>query len=294
MRNHGKPHVLATLWGLMVIALALGVTHAEPAVFDTLGGPLPRLVKAGVRPYLVVSDIEVPAGRMVTIEPGAVFLFKNFTGFHIQGRLVAQGNRLKPIVFTSEFDSRYNSASTLSANPYDWNGVYLHSDALGSTLAHTQILYSVYGLISETKFIRIEQGVFRDNGKSDVVIEKVAAMVSGQSYSYILSTTDATVDGVPVRLLRDPMAPRRAAYRYAGLLMFLAGTGVGVWQINEYRGAQKHLSELSQESFGNLFPHENIDWLKARDRRNFTIAGAGGGALLAVVGAVGFFWSFTF
>lgn len=278
----------------MVVMLALGGAQAAPAAFDTLGGPLPRLVKAGVRPYLVVSDIEVPAGRMVTIEPGAVFLFKNFTGLHIQGRLIAQGNRLKPIVFTSEFDSRFNTASTLSANPFDWNGVYLHSDALGTTLAHTQILYSVYGLISETKFIRIEQGVFRDNGKSDVVIEKVAQMVSEPSYSYILSTTDATVDGVPVRLLRDPMAPRRAAYRYAGLLMFLAGTGVGVWQLYEYQGAQQHLSELSQESFDNLHPYKSKDWLDARDRRNMTIAGAGGGALLAAVGAVGFFWSFTF
>jgi hypothetical protein len=119
-------------------------------------------------------------------------------------------------------------------------------------------------------------------------------MVSEPSYSYILSTADATVDGIPIQLLRDPMAPRRTAYRYAGLLMFLAGTGIGVWQAYEYQSTQQHLTDLSEESFENLHPYENEDWLKARDKRNLTIAGAAGGGLLAFVGAVGFFWSFSF
>ena len=42
--------------------------------FDTIAGPLPAVVKAKKNPYLVVSDIEVPAGKTVSVEKGTIFL----------------------------------------------------------------------------------------------------------------------------------------------------------------------------------------------------------------------------
>ena len=77
-------------------------------VFDTLSGTLPSLVKAKKNPYIVTNNIEVPFNKTITIEPGTIFLFKNFAGLHIRGRLIALGTENKPIVFSSEFDKKYN------------------------------------------------------------------------------------------------------------------------------------------------------------------------------------------
>ena len=115
--------------------------------FDTLGGPLPKILKAQAKPYYVIADIEVPANRVVTIEPGVVILFKNFTGLHVSGKLIAEGTKNQPIIFTSENDKKYNPSSVLMPNPYDWNGIYIHDGAFGSILTHCTISYTVYGII---------------------------------------------------------------------------------------------------------------------------------------------------
>jgi hypothetical protein len=51
----------------------------------TLVGDLPRSLSAEKGPYLVTSDVYVPAGKTVAVAAGTVFLFKNFTGLHVQG-----------------------------------------------------------------------------------------------------------------------------------------------------------------------------------------------------------------
>jgi len=182
---------------LMVIFLINGYSYS----YDTLSGNLPKVLKNKGVPYMVVSDIFVPLAKKVTIEPGTILLFKNFTGLHVEGQLIAEGLMNKPIIFTSEFDRKHNAQSELYPNPYDWNGIYIHENGLGSSLAYTKVLYSVYGIYSETKFIRVSPGLFKNNGKTDLVIEGQEHITSEENYTYALSIKDARVDGVPVRIL---------------------------------------------------------------------------------------------
>ncbi len=190
--------------------------------FETLVGDLPKAIIAEKGPYLVTSDIYVPAGRTVTVAAGTVFLFKNFTGLHVQGTLLARGTADRPVVFTSENDKRFNPGASLIPNPYDWNGMFIHDDAIGTDLQHIEVAYSVYGINSLTKFIRIVGGVFRDNGRANLTIEGQAQAVTAEPYSYTLSVKSASVDGVPVKILRDPDAPRRNVLRYTGLSLFVS------------------------------------------------------------------------
>ena len=71
-----------------------------PAAYTELAGDLPKIVTADKSPYLVIADIFVPAGKVVRVEAGTVFLFKNFTGVHVQGILVISGTKDKPVIFT--------------------------------------------------------------------------------------------------------------------------------------------------------------------------------------------------
>lgn len=296
---------------LLVLCLALAVVRAQSpgegspagerqgaaettAGFEQIGGPLPKVLKEIGRPYLVVTDIEVPANRMVTIEAGVVLLFRNFTGLHVQGKLVAAGTRERPVVFTSEFDTAYNRSSTMVPNPFDWDGIYIHDDAIGTMLTYCTVAFSVYGIKSDTRFIRIEPALFRQNGKGNLSIENVEQTVGSAPYSYVLDVKDAVIDGVPVNLLRDPAAPRRNLLRYVGIAAALGGIGAGIYEAMQLDGSQTAYRALSSSEFANLRYGSGQQVEDARARRNRYRAYAAASLGVGVLGTVGLAWSFTF
>jgi hypothetical protein len=274
----------AALW-YAVIAVRAAFGNLE-----TLVGDLPRTIVAEKGPYLVTSDIYVPAGKTVTVAAGTVFLFKNFTGLHVQGTLVAQGTGDRPVVLTSENDRRFNPGSSLIPNPYDWNGVFIHDDAIGTDLQHIEVAYSVYGINSLTKFIRIVDGVFRDNGRANLTIEGQAQTVTAEPFSYTLSVKNASVDGVPVKLLRDPDAPRRNVLRYSGLSLFVSGVVAGAVFTTQWDASKRRMNEVAAD----LFTYQNSDFVSAQSDRNRNAGLMTAGYVLGFIGACGFAYSFFF
>jgi hypothetical protein len=274
-------------------------TPAQPIKFtDTLAGNLPRLIEAQDAPYLVTADIYVPSGKTVTIKPGTILLFKNFTEFHIEGRLLAEGTGNQPIVFSSELDQTYNSGATLKANPYDWNGIFIHEGGLGSSLKHCSVCYTVYGINSLTRYIRVEQVTFRNNGRTDLTVEGKQHQVSDKPYSYALTINDAKKDGVPVEILMDPQARKRTILRYGGFSLVAGGLTMGVWSLVLLNHDQQSLDALSKkvviDQNSPIVVKLKRDWEKARDDRNRDRWMAGISFLLASAGSIGVSWSFLF
>ncbi|MBD3343931.1 MAG: hypothetical protein GF401_02575 [Chitinivibrionales bacterium] len=302
--HKGRPFIGGLLLFLFVSGgmLKVNIARAErngtsgggTVQFDTLIGPLPKVVKAQEGPYIVAGDIEVPSDRTVTIEPGTIFLFRPFAGLHVQGRLIAEGSKARPIVFTSHLDQEYNPSSTEFANPYDWNGIYIHTAGYGTRVGYCKIYYSVYGIVSETKFIRLDPVIYKYNGKSNLVVEGAEHRVSDKPYSYVLSTKDAVKDGVPVDLLKDPLAPKRNFLRYAGLTAFLGGCTLGIFQTFEAQSSQGDLDEISRKEFSVLNSYSSEEWTGRRNRRNEDVLLASAGYVIGLVGATGFVWSFSF
>jgi hypothetical protein len=282
-----KPRHLTYAAALLYAGL---FSQASAADFQTLLGDLPKAVSAEKGPYLVTSDIYVPAGKTVVVDPGAVFLFKNFTGLHVQGTLIAKGTAEKPVVFTSENDKRFNKETALIANPYDWNGIFIHNDAIGTDLQHVEVVYSVYGINSLTKFFRIVAGTFRDNGRANLTIEGQAQAVTAEPFTYSLSVKNAAVDGVPVKILLDPDARRRNAVRYSGIGVLAAGVVAGAVFTTQWDASRKRMNTVA----GDLFAYTNSDFTAAQRARNTNAALMTAGYALGFIGACGFMYSFTF
>ncbi len=267
---------------------------SEVVTFDTLAGNLPGVILATGSPYLVVSDVYVPPGKRVSVEAGVVFLFQNFTGLHVQGKLVAKGEKDNPVVFTSANDNEYNSGSELDAAPFDWNGIYFHEDAVGAELTYCAVLYSVEGISSATRFVRLSPVLFMNNGRADLTIEGEEHEVGKDPYEYALTVDDPSLEGVPLSILEDPKAPLRNTVRYSGLSLSVGGCIVGVIYATRFAAARNRLSALSSTSEENLITHTSEDWQEQRDEKNLNLALMLTGFGIAAVGGAGLAWTFTF
>jgi hypothetical protein len=282
---------------LLFISITVLTASGEDVAnsFDTLAGPLPSLVKAQKKPYLVVTNIEVPPQKTVTIEPGVIFLFKNFSGLHVRGRLIARATVDYPIIFTSEFDQTCNRVSGRDANPFDWDGIYMTNSSLGSQLTHCEIRYSVYGLISDTKLIRLDPVTFKDNGKNVIVVENEEIQVSSEPYRHVLDQNDPDLLKNAIEFVSDPLQHKRTALRLGSIITVLGGSGVtavfGYYRFQSY----KKLKELSSEEFENINRNNGSTlWKNTRKEwtRNRIISDSG--LLLTALGIYGIRVSFTF
>ena len=99
-------------------------------------------------PYWISSDLTVVPGTTLTVDPGVVVkLEDDEVDLHVNGRLVAEGDRARPIVFTSGRDDNWggdtNSNGRSSGARGDWGGIHLNYDADGepSSLDHVSVLF---------------------------------------------------------------------------------------------------------------------------------------------------------
>ena len=275
-------------------AIGLGQAKDSLAGFDTLAGDLPGVVVAKTKPYLVAGDIYVPQGKTVIIEAGAVFLFKNFTGLHVSGVLLARGLKDKPVVFTSENDREYNRSSSVDPAPFDWNGIYIHEDGVGSQLAYCAVMYAVEGLTSQTKFIRLNPCLFLHNGRANCTIEGKIQTVTDQPFEYALLVSDPSLKGIPITVLKDPQKTSRTVIRLSGSAAGALGVIMGIVWGSKLSASSATFSNMSRTEPDNLAHNSGAAWDIARMNKNRDFANLITGCVVAVIGTIGIGWSFTF
>ena len=283
MARIGTVHAL-----MLVCMLSIGVASAGS--FENLAGDLPELLRSAKSPYLVNSDIYVPTGKTVVIEAGTVLLFKNFTGLHAQGTLLVKGTAKKPVIFTSEYDTHFNRGAALKPNPYDWNGIFIHNDAIGTDMAHFELAYSVYGINTQTRFIRITDAAFRDNGRANLIIEGKSIPVSSTFFSYSLTIRTAEVDGVPVRILSDPDARKRGILRYSGLSLGIGGASMAAVFTSKWSTSRQRVNDIRND----LVANDGATFAQAQKERDTNLGLMIAGYALGVLGVCGISVSFLF
>jgi hypothetical protein len=177
---------LVTLWIVTTTLLIWADSELSGRIQD-------MTLVAENNPYVITDNLIVPAGQKLVVSSGCVLLFKPFTGITVEGDLEVQGTVEKPIVFTSENDTRFNPASSQFPNPFDWNGIVINKDAGKIQFSNFSIKYSVYGLKSYKEDIVIVDGVFQSNGQSNLtVFETMRNVPDGIPYSYRLEPSPGT------------------------------------------------------------------------------------------------------
>ncbi len=272
--------------------------------FTVLSGNLPEVVTIDKSPYLVEADIFVAPGTTVTIESGVVFLFSNFTGIHIQGTLYVKGLKEQPVVFTSRNDPYYTQISGVNAAPYDWNGVDIYENAIGTTFDNAIIQFSVYGIRSQTEHIKIINSFFLQNGKANLSVKSESFEISSNAFSYNTPVTDVALSTIsakdtvsPSLQLQNPFMKNiavKSILRYSGLVLALGGIGAGVYQYRRYTKAADQINEISEINDHNLLTYTSSDWNKLNqnykdERLKLGMCGGVGG-----LGLLLFAISFTF
>jgi hypothetical protein len=261
---------------------------------DTLTGPLPKILYADQGPYFVLGDVVVPQGQTVIIEAGTVMLFNAFTGIKVLGTLLARGESDKPIVFTSVNDQAHNPASQLHAAPYDWNGVQVSADGIGTHFSYCVIRYSVYGISSMTRYIRIGPTLFQNNGRASLTIDGVEHQTGDSPYEYNSTVPLPTAGSDSLMVLPDPRARTRTIVRYSSLGVALLGTILSSVYTARFSQSDEDLEALSSTGASNLAEHTSDQWDIAYDRARRDRAGMVWGFVIGIAGAAGFTWTFFF
>ncbi len=274
------------------LCLSLAMALAGHAELPRLAGMLYGTIQPGV--YLVTSDIIVPPGETVRISGETVLLFSSFTGLQVQGVLIAEGSNRKPIVFSSANDQTYNTDASAAAAPYDWNGVDVLEDAIGSKLAHVQIQYSVYGLKALTELIELKHVTFSDNGKADFTLQGTPMPVEeGVAFSYGSPRKAARIE-TEGTAETDPLQKKRRVFRIGGGALVLAGAVSGVYFHSRYIKSNRRFNDISQDTQDNKGVYTTADWESAKKERAIDLVAALTGYGFGFLGAVGFALSFTF
>jgi hypothetical protein len=268
-------------------------SDAPPAapVLAPLAGELPSIVTAAGGPYLVTADIVVPPGKSVTFEAGVAILFRNFTGLQVHGTLIAQGTKEKPIAFTSEHDKKHGSTTSQEPAPYDWNGITITENAVGTRFEYCRIGYSLYGINALTEYFTLKDCLFRKNGKADITIKGTKQEVAaGVPYTY------QPLGEAPVLAAPKGSSPGKIALQTSSIAVAVVGVALGVVMNLQYSDSKASFDNLNDTgNMANLrSPTIVEDWDAAKEAKDsdqtWMIVGYSVGGLGAAVFAVTLFF----
>ncbi|MBN1604563.1 MAG: hypothetical protein JW915_23340 [Chitinispirillaceae bacterium] len=280
---------------LLVVSVVVFSLFAETRIKGDLTGM--NLDESG-NPFIVEQDIIVPDGQKVVIKEGCVFLFNPFTGLQVLGELQVKGTQENPVVFTSIYDNQYNAESPQLPNPFDWNGLLVTREAGSITLANFHLQYSVYGIKSQNPGIKVENGIFKQNGQFHfTIMDKIQFVQDNISYSFNQQELDPNTNDVIKDTGKNSNPegkkdPSRGVkiLRYSSLGVAAVGLITGAVFGAQVPGAFNDVEKAEDEVRAHNFTNTQYEEIRNTFHKKVIGASVGAGAL--ILGGVGFGISF--
>jgi hypothetical protein len=122
--------------------------------------------------HRIVGDLEIPSGKTLTIEEGAIIKFDSKKGISVRsgGKLISRGTNSQPVIFTSVKDDSVGGDINLDGNyttpsAGDWRWVYIEGEA------YFEKTYFYYGG-GTTSGNWDQTGMIRTTGNANVIISR--------------------------------------------------------------------------------------------------------------------------
>ena len=96
--------------------------------------------------YLVLHDLTIAKGKIMTLYPGTKILFVKDTRLIVNGLLICQGKDDEPVVFDKLDNSSYYTPVDSSLDSW-WDGIHI-SDSATLEMKHALIKNSKYGIVA--------------------------------------------------------------------------------------------------------------------------------------------------
>jgi protocatechuate 3,4-dioxygenase beta subunit len=115
-----------------------------PPAGTRLSGQITGQLSLAQSPYVVLSDINIPLGQTVTIEPGVIIKFAYSKGMNVYGTLISSGTMAQPIIFTSIHDDIGNDAGNDGISfgaPGQWGQLKFFNGSALSSISNTIIRF---------------------------------------------------------------------------------------------------------------------------------------------------------
>jgi YD repeat-containing protein/parallel beta-helix repeat protein len=149
----GRKRRTFRLGPLLLAGLSSGFAAALPASAATnVSGTISSNTTWNLAgsPYVVVGDLTIVSGVVLTLEPGVVVKVYSSDGdIRVNGTLVADGTSGVPIVFTSIGDDSVggdtNGNGPSSGSPGVWRGIGFASGSTGNLLDYVEVYYAGAG-----------------------------------------------------------------------------------------------------------------------------------------------------
>ena len=122
-----------------VLLLFISTSFSQTTISGNIGDK--TFTPAG-NPWIVTENIIVEKDKTVHIKAGCVFLFQQFTGMEVHGKLIVDGSKESPVVFTSYNDNKYNLSAEVLPNPFDWNGIVIHAEGEETRFSYITLSFS--------------------------------------------------------------------------------------------------------------------------------------------------------
>ncbi|GAG24088.1 unnamed protein product, partial [marine sediment metagenome] len=116
-------------------AFTLNMIDAAPTPIEVGGTLSSSTLWTSDNVYYLTSDLTIPSGVTLVIEPGTVVKFSSYKELNVDGMLLAQGTTAEQIVFTVYWDDTYGGDT--GDGSYSWDTIRLNGD--GSILDHVLV-----------------------------------------------------------------------------------------------------------------------------------------------------------
>ena len=246
-------------------------------------------------PFIVEKDISIPEGSSVVVKSGCIFLFKEFTGISVRGKLAVEGTREQPVVFSSINDSAFHLKTGQLPNPFDWNGIFISRDAGAVSLKYFELRFSVFGIKTQKPDIIIDNGLFRQNGQFHFTVNNKIQFVQDKiPYSYDgpaekISPVKPPKPSPQAGIEKPKTSNAKKIIRYTSLGLVIVG---GVAGIAFGVKANDILHEWREKENDPSWDVEEYNKYKKYYNLNLGFAVAGG--VIGVIGLTGFGLTFAF